>query len=153
MRRVADKFLWIGHVGEASDPKLLALHQIRAMVDLAIDELPSTPSRERVYCRFPLLDGSGNPPWLIRSALLCVATLLRANTPTLVFCGAGMSRSPSIAAGGLAIVSGAPLAECLAAVTREGPADVSPGLWNEVSTSVIQMRAAASFGLGEPGFA
>ena len=151
MRRVAGKLLWVGHVGEAADAKLLGLHRIGAMVDLAIDEVPTLGSRERVYCRFPLMDGAGNSPWLIRGALQCAAMLVRVNVPTLIFCGAGMSRSPSIAAGTLALVSGDAPAACLALLTRDGPADVSPGLWNDVAGAVLQMRAAASFGLAEPG--
>ena len=145
MRRIADKLLWVGHVREAADAALLAKHRIGAAVDLAIDELPMPGSRERVYCRFPLMDGAGNPPWLIRGALRCVAMLIRANVPTLVFCGAGMSRSPSIAAGSVALVSGDAPAACLAMVTRGGPADVSPGLWNDVAGAVLQIRAGEIF--------
>jgi hypothetical protein len=46
-------------------------------------------TRELVYCRFPLVDGAGNPPWLLRAAVETVAGFVRAGVPTLVFCGPG----------------------------------------------------------------
>jgi protein-tyrosine phosphatase len=101
-------------------------------VDLAVNEPPASVTRELVYCRFPLVDGSGNPPWLLRAAVEVVAGLLRTGTPTLVYCGPGMSRSPCIAAGAIALARGCPPAEALAAVAQSGVADVSPGLWSDV---------------------
>ena len=68
---------------------------IEAIVDLAID-VPSrsTPTRELVYLRFPLMDGEGNSSWLIRGGgLLRSRELVRHGVPTLVACDGGMSRS------------------------------------------------------------
>src|SRR5262249_26770590 len=76
------------------------------LIDLALEEPPVPLTRELVYCRFPLLDGAGNSPWLLRAALDTTAALLASRVPTLVFCGAGMSRSPAVAAAALAIVEG-----------------------------------------------
>ena len=55
--------------------------------------------------------------------------LLGTNTPTLVCCGAGMSRAPAIAAAAIATITGRSMEECLAEVARSGARDVSPGFW------------------------
>jgi hypothetical protein len=125
--------LWLGHVGDARDLRGLLASEISALVDLALDEPPATVTRELVYCRFPLVDGPGNPAWLLRAAIETTASLLRSETPTLVFCGAGMSRSPAIAAAALAVLKGRSPEECLAEVMQLGTSDVSPGLWRDVS--------------------
>jgi protein-tyrosine phosphatase len=132
MRRVAGYTLWLGNVGDVWDLAGVLAADIGAVVDLALNEKPVTLSRELIYCRFPLLDGVGNPPGLLRAAVDTVATLLRCRIPTLVYCGAGMSRSPAAAAAALAKLSGCPPTDALAAVTAGGPADVSPALWAEL---------------------
>jgi protein-tyrosine phosphatase len=132
MRQVPGYSLWVGHVGDARDLRGVLSAGILALVDLALNEPPMTVTRELVYCRFPLLDGSGNPPWLLRAAVDMVAGLLRVRTPTLVFCGAGMSRTPCIAAGAVALVRGCPPVEALGITLQSGPADISPALWSEV---------------------
>jgi hypothetical protein len=132
VRRITPYSLWLGHAGDAQDLRGLFAAGIRALVDVALNESPGTLARELVYCRFPLLDGAGNPPWLLRSAIEMVAGLVRSATPTLVYCGAGMSRSPAIAAAALARAQGRPLAECLRDVVQCGPCDLSPALWRDV---------------------
>jgi hypothetical protein len=62
--------------------------------------------------------------------------LLRASTPTLVHCSAGISRSPAIAGAALAIVRGCSFAEGLIAATESGPSDVSAGLWTEIQDAI-----------------
>jgi hypothetical protein len=132
MRRIEPYALWLGHVGDARDPRRVLDAGITALVDLALEELPAVKLREVVYCRFPLEDGTGNAPKLLRLAVQTVAGFLRAGTPTLVFCGAGLSRSPAIAAAALALYTGQSCGECLALLKQFGPGDVSPGLWQEV---------------------
>jgi protein-tyrosine phosphatase len=132
MRRVEGYPLWLGHLGDVLDPHGIYAAGILAVVDLARNEAPASLARDVVYCRFPLVDGAGNPAWLLRAAVETVACFLRSGTPTLVFCGAGMSRSPCIAAAAVASVSGCPADEALALVSQTGPADVSPALWLEV---------------------
>ena len=66
--------------------------------------------------------------------------------PTLVCCGAGMSRSPAIVAAALALVERAPFEDCLRRVARHHPSDVSPGLWSEV----VKLPSAL-LELGRPG--
>jgi len=73
MRRVPGSSLWLGHVGDARDLGVLIESGIEAVVDLAHEEPPLSVSRELAYCRFPLVDGPGNPPWLLRAAIETVA--------------------------------------------------------------------------------
>jgi hypothetical protein len=136
MRLVAGYPLWLGNVGDAWDLAGILAADIRAVVDLALNEKPVTLSRELVYCRFPLLDGAGNSPGLLRAAVQTVAMLFRCGIPTLVYCGAGMSRSPAVAAAALAQLSGCSLTDALSAVTAGGPADVSPALWAELQAAL-----------------
>lgn len=102
MRQVPGYQLWLGHVGDARDLRTVISTGILALVDLALNEPPATVTRELVYCRFPLLDGNGNPHWMVRAAVETVTGLLRSRTPTLLYCGAGMSRTPIIAAAAIA---------------------------------------------------
>jgi hypothetical protein len=136
MRPIPGFSLWLGHAGDLRDLRAVLSTGILAVVDLALSEAPAAVTRELVYCRFPLVDGSGNPPWLLRAAIDCVAGLLRSDTPTLVACGAGMNRSPVIAAAAIARVRHGPPLEALLLVAESGPVDVSPGLWNEVQEIV-----------------
>ena len=52
--------LWLGNAADAGDPRLVHELGISAIVDLALEERPSPPARDVVYCRFPLVDGAGN---------------------------------------------------------------------------------------------
>jgi hypothetical protein len=132
MRQVPGYQLWLGHIGDCRDLRAVLATGILAMVDLALNEPPATVTRELVYCRFPLLDGSGNAPWLVRAVVETVAGFLRSGTPTLLFCGAGMSRTPTIAAAAIAHLRSCSLAEAVSVVAQSGPADLSPGLLAEV---------------------
>jgi hypothetical protein len=136
MRRIPDSSLWVGHAGDGRDLHALYSAGIQAVVDLAESEPPLSLTRDLVYLRFPLADGAGNPPWLLRVAVDAVARLLRSGAPTLVYCGVGMSRTPCVAGAALALVRGCALSEGLAAVTASGPADVSPSLWADVQAAI-----------------
>jgi hypothetical protein len=132
VRPIEPHSLWLGHAGDARDPGAALAHGLTALIDLAVNEPPAAITRELTYCRFPLVDGPGNPPWLLRAAVETTARLLRDGVPTLVRCSMGMSRSPAIAAAAVSMISGRAPEECLAEVLRSGAADVSPGLWREV---------------------
>ncbi|AWM37730.1 protein phosphatase [Gemmata obscuriglobus] len=132
MRQVSGFSLWVGNVADGRDLRAVLSAGVEAVVDLALNEPPSAPTRELVYCRFPLVDGAGNPSWLLRTAVETVAGLLRAHIPTLVFCGAGMSRSPAVSAVALSLAFHRLPVDCLELVTRSGPCDVSAGLWSEL---------------------
>jgi hypothetical protein len=138
MRRISGFSLWLGHAGDVRDIPGLFAAGIAAVVDLAIHEAPVPLARELVHCRFPIVDGAGNPPWLLRAAVETVAGLLRSDVPTLVGCGLGLSRSPCIAGAAIARVRGCPAEEGLAIALESAPADVSPGLWADVRMVVDQ---------------
>ncbi len=131
MREVPGLPLWLGHVGDVHDIRSVLAAGVVAVVDLAGNEPAVAFPRDVAYCRFPLLDGGGNPPWLVSAAV----GLLRAEVPTLVYCSAGMSRTLVIAAAAVARVRGCPLAEALAFVAGEGPADVSLALLADVEAA------------------
>jgi hypothetical protein len=132
MRQIPPYSLWLGHSGDGRDVRAVLNAGILAVVDLALEEPPVSFTREVAYYRIPLLDGAGNRSWLLHSAIATVAMLLRSNTPTLVFCGAGMSRSPAIAAAAVSIISQRSPAECLKFVAKAHGCDVSPALWREL---------------------
>ena len=146
MRQVTPHLLWIGHSGDRAQPRNLHAAGIGAIVDVAIDEAPASVSRELVYCRFPLTDGSANHRWMLRTAVECVASFLRSRTPVLVCCSGGMSRSPCIAAAALSLVTGETAEQTLRTVLAGGPCDLSGGLWEVVQASIAQGRQARDEG-------
>jgi hypothetical protein len=136
MRRIPGYSLWLGHAGDVRDVRGLLAAGIEAVIDLATQEAPAPVTRELVYGRFPLVDGPVNPPWRLRAAIVMVAGLIRDRVPTLVGCGAGLSRSPCIAGAALALAVGLSPEVGLAVVLESGPADVSPALWAEVREAI-----------------
>jgi protein-tyrosine phosphatase len=139
VRRVHDQ-LWQGHSGDVRDLRRVREQGIQALIDLALPDPPLTIGREVTYCRFPIEDGGGNELWLLRAAIDTAASLIRSQTPTLIFCSAGLSRSPSIAAAALSTALGVSPQEALRIViagchgpsSGRAPADISPGLWQQV---------------------
>jgi protein-tyrosine phosphatase len=146
VRKVSPYWLWLGHAGDARNFPAILDAGIRALVQLALEEPALQPPRELVYLRFPLLDGAGNRQDNLFLAIQTVADLLRRRVPTLVCCGAGMSRAPAVAAAALALVEQAPPEECLRRMVEQHPSDVMPGLWNEV----LQLLLTEPFAPGEP---
>jgi len=124
--------LWLGNAMDARD--LTRLHDvgIRALVDLAIEETPPKLTRDLVYCRFPIHDGTDNPREILRAAVETLLSFILKKVPTLVFCGAGMSRSPCVAAAALALSRDASFDDTLLEVVAGQPHDVSPRLWADV---------------------
>ena len=136
MRQVPGYPLWLGHVGDARDIRAVLNTGILAVADLAGNELPIAYPRDVSYCRFPLVDGTDNPPWLLRSAIACVSEWVRAGTPTLVFCSAGLSRTPAVTAVSLARTAGNSPTDMLKLVTGDAGHDVSPGLWIDLLSAM-----------------
>jgi hypothetical protein len=132
MTQIHPHSLWIGHAGEGRDTSRLVDTGIEALVNLAAEERFDLPPREFLSLRFPLIDGTGNRPAWLELAITTVAGLLELRIPTLVACGAGMSRAPTIAAAALALAFHESPESCLQDVASQHPADVSPGLWEEV---------------------
>ena len=89
MRPVPGFALWLGHAGDARDLRAVLDADVAALVDLAAGDPPVAVPRDLAYCRFPLADGPGNPPWLLRAAVETTAGLIRSQVPTLVCCGVG----------------------------------------------------------------
>jgi len=142
MRKIDGHPLWIGTARDARAIKEVLDAGIEAIVDLAMLCEPVKPTRELVYLRFPLVDGSGNPPWLICAAALAVEDLTRLKVPTLVACDGGMSRSVAITAAAMYwAYDGAENA--LRQITQGGPADVHPALWNEVKLHLFTRMDAS----------
>lgn len=139
MRQIHPHALWLGHVGDVRDWRAVFDAGIQAIVDLAGNEAPAVPPRELIYHRFPLVDGAGNPDWLLKLACRTVADLLSIDIPVLVYCSAGMSRSPAIAAAAIANATQQPLDRALATVRQAGNVDISSGLWTSVSNCVTVM--------------
>jgi protein-tyrosine phosphatase len=125
--------LWLGNAMEARDISAVIALGITAVIDLAAEEAPIPYPRDIVYCRLPLVDGAGNQPELIRAAVDLVATFIKAHVPTLVACGAGMSRSPAIVAAGIAEARGESLQSALEQITAGKTHDLSTSLWAEIN--------------------
>lgn len=134
MRQILPHFLWIGHAGDGRDHRRQLGLGIRAIVQIAMEEPALQPPRDLLYCRVPLLDSPGNDAQLLDLAIATLAGFVERRVPTLVCCGAGMSRGPATAAAALSKVYGEPADVCLKRVAEHHPADVAPGLWGEVTS-------------------
>lgn len=132
MRDVYQGLLFVADAPSARDAKLLYKFNIIAVVDVAANEQPAQLPREFIYCRFPVLDGSGNAPSVLKLAVETIASLVRDEIPTVVACSAGMSRSPAVAAASLAKITGKLPETCLLEIVETGPHDVSPTLWTAI---------------------
>jgi hypothetical protein len=142
MRHIPDYSLWLGHAGDARDKHELLRLGVGAVVDLAVEEPPAVAGHEMVYCRFPLVDGAENPPWLLRAAIDTTAMLLRHKIPTLVSCGGGVSRTPVIAAAALVALGRPTLQDALLFLAQFGHCDVSAGLLQDVVQVLSDNRGA-----------
>jgi hypothetical protein len=96
IRDIIPNVLWIGNARDARNVKGVLAAGIGVVIDLAMEEPAIQFPRDIVYCRFPLLDGEGNSPAILRSIIDTTVNFVSANQPTLVACSGGMSRSPAI---------------------------------------------------------
>lgn len=143
MRRIGEYPLWIGNARDARDIRAVLNAGIEAIVDLAMDEPPVQPTREVVYLRVPLVDGGGNPPWMLALAVSTLEPFVRLGVPTLIACGGGMSRSVAIAASTIWFVNPrCSVDEALAEVRASGPTDVHPELWRDIKQNVFTVTEA-----------
>jgi protein-tyrosine phosphatase len=131
MREVASG-LRIGHALEARNLSAVLDAGIEAIVDLALEERPISPTRDLVYCRIPILDGAGNTPVRILLAIDTICRLVRSETQTLVACSAGMSRSPAIVAAALSRLNETAFEDEISRLAGAGPCDVSPILLADI---------------------
>lgn len=143
MREIQSELLWTGNARDARDARGLIDGGISAIVDLAYEELPAQLPRQLVYCRFPIVDGAGNDPLLLRLALLTTVELLRSGTPAIVACSAGMSRSPMIAICALAVHVDQSPESVLAVVNEKSSFELHGDLWTDVCEIAAELRADA----------
>ncbi len=73
-------------------------------------------------------------------AMYPTESLLKSQIPMLVYCGAGMSRSPAVVAAALSIVQGGSPDEKLKEIVAGHPHDVSPHLWEAVCRACRTIR-------------
>lgn len=132
MRKLPDYPLWLGSAVDMHDLRTVLSEGIEAVVDLAMNEPVPLVTRDLVYCRFPLLDGAGNDSRVLRIALHTTAELLRRDVKTLVYCSAGMSRTPAVAAGALALGFGLTFESARSLVAANAPVDISPTLLSDI---------------------
>ena len=133
MHQIAHYWLWLGNRGDLADLRRIQDEGIRGVIDLAREEAIPRLSRDLLYCRFPLIDGTGNDPWLLVSAIRTAAHLIKLELPTLVVCSTGSSRAPAIVAAAISSITLRHPATCLRMVSEQVPHDVSPGLWKEIT--------------------
>lgn len=132
MREIIPAKLWIGNAGDGRDWKRLVEAGVSAVVDVAAEETSAPMPRTMIYCRFPLIDGPQDSLSVLRTAVETVASLLNRQVPTLVCCGAGLSRSPVVAAAAICLIEGGSLDERLRQVVADHAHDISPQLWGDV---------------------
>ncbi|MBX3450022.1 MAG: dual specificity protein phosphatase family protein [Planctomycetaceae bacterium] len=136
MRQVHGTSLWIGNAGDLRKPASIFDKGIEAVIDVAEEEPVSTLPRSLMYFRLPLADDASNTNWKVELAIEKAANLLQREVPTLIACSAGLSRSLCVAAGAIARVRRIDPHEALAKVIESGPADISPGFWEQVACLV-----------------
>jgi predicted protein tyrosine phosphatase len=78
------------------------------------------------------MDGVQDGQGILDVAIRTLVSLLKNQVPTLVYCGAGVSRSPAVVAAALSIVEGGSPEERLREIVAGQPHDVSPQLWEAV---------------------
>jgi hypothetical protein len=135
MQELISKRVWIGNARDAENTSHILRLGISAMVFVAIEELPPPLTRDLIYCRFPLNDGSDNSVEVLRTAVDTISKLITEHIPTFVYCGAGMSRSPVMTAAALSKAQGSDPDETLRTLFTNLPHDVSPQLWHDVKTA------------------
>jgi protein-tyrosine phosphatase len=139
MREVLSGKLWIGNAGDGRDPERLLRAGVAAVISLAAEEPSPVLPRSMISCHFPLMDGAQESPGVLATGIETLVSLLKNHVPTLVYCGAGMSRSPAVVAAALSIVQGGSPEERLRAVVAGQPHDVSPQFWEAVREAVTKI--------------
>jgi protein-tyrosine phosphatase len=124
--------LWQGNSVEAGDVRAILDLGVQAVVDLAAEEEPIRYPRDILMLRYPIVDGAGNPRWLLESIVSSLHGLLANEIPTFVYCRAGLSRSPAFCAAALARFRNVSMEEAIAQMFGNRSFDVSTALWSEL---------------------
>jgi len=140
MTELFDNLLWLGNSFDARDPAPIFELGIEAVIDLAYEERPGQLPRKLIYCRFPLNDGGGNKEATLVHAIQTLVDFLNRDTRTLIACSAGLSRSPTIAAIGLALHTGKTPAEVVEQIGELKSLAINGLFWNEASKAASNIR-------------
>ncbi len=135
MNELISRCVWIGNAKDAENTSHILSLGISAIVCVAIEELPPPLTRDLIFCRFPLNDGSDNSVEVLRTAVDTISKLINEQIPTFVYCGAGMSRSLVMTAAALSKVHSSAPDETLRKLFTDLPHDVSPQLWHDVKSA------------------
>ncbi len=139
MHEIFPNQLWGGHAMDVRSPQAIFQAGVRCVVDLAYEEPTAKLPRQLIYCRFPLNDGGGNEPPVVRQALRTCCDFLSSNMPTLVACSAGMSRSPTIAAFALAHFTQQSPELWIEKISAQKGLELKPELWKQVAAAYLEL--------------
>lgn len=127
----------IGNYLEAQDAALLKQSRIRSVVSL--DGTLSTKHAVELglaeVAAYRLIDGAGNDLRVLGFAIDDLLRLTRTQSPVLVHCHAGRSRSAIVVAGYLMKRHSIASAEAIAAIARPSARSTSPPRWWNCCTS------------------
>jgi hypothetical protein len=135
--------LWIGNAGDVRDPARLLDAGVAAVLNLAAEEQTPALPRSLIYCHFPIMDGEQEVDSALAVAIGTLVWFQKYQVPTMVYCSAGMSRTPAIVAAALSLLEGRSPDEKLREIAAGHPHDVSPRLWEEVRRVCGEMRFPA----------
>ena len=125
---------------DVREPKPLFDAGIEAVIDVAYEESPARLPRQLIYCRFPLNDGGGNAESILLQAVQTLVDLLASETPTIIACSVGMSRSPTIATFGLAAHLGLEPETALGKISAVKALEINGLLWSDVAKVLPRVR-------------
>src|SRR5262249_36568436 len=118
----------------ARNAALLIEQDFNVVIDLALNEPPAVLPRDFVYLRFPIVDGGGNDQDILAAAIKTIVLLMELGEFKIaVCCGAGLSRSPGIAAAAIAMARNQDAEQTLAELALQMRCDVSSTLWSDIS--------------------
>jgi len=140
MHEIHPNLLWLGNASDVREPIPLFEAGISAVVDLAAEESPALLPRQFIYCRFPLLDGSGNTASVLLNCIQTIVDFLDTKTRTLVACSAGMSRSPVITSFALAAFLGQSPDQVVKRIGTIRSLELKSDLWKDASNVFSQVR-------------
>ncbi len=132
MKQISNLGLWLGNAADGRDLVAISQTEIHSVVQLAVEEPVPELLRSLHFFRIPLHDGAGNDAESLQFALNTIRDLIRLQRRTLICCSAGLSRSPAVAACGMALAEDRAPAECLGEIGRLVRTDISPGLWKDL---------------------
>jgi len=144
MREILSHKLWIGNAADVRDVEQIMDSGILAIIDLAMEQAISSLPRTLVYCRFPITDGQQDSQSILRTAIETLVSFVQKGIPTLICCNAGMSRSPAVVAGAMAVLKGGYADEWLKKIVMGYPHDISPQLWQTVRRVCTEMQRRLS---------